>query len=113
MRILVGIVAAMLGGGVVYAADSGGYLNVGVNQTRYMGAKQSATQSSNYTFANAELSLAPSSPGFAYGLNVIVQDAVGIQDELYYGVPEAFVQPHLGQGFNLVIGRQKRTWSRL
>lgn len=112
MRILIGFFVALLGRCAI-AAEPGGLFNLGLKQTRYFGERQSYAQSSNYSFLDAGLNLQPSSPGFQYKFNPIAQAALGIKDEFYLGVPEAFIQPRLGDGFNLVIGRQKRTWSRL
>ncbi|MGZ3722765.1 MAG: hypothetical protein ACXVA9_07545 [Bdellovibrionales bacterium] len=112
MRILIGVLAATLGS-AVHAASGGSYFNIDLNQTRYPGEVQNSAQSSNYTFVSGDLDLETNSPGFSYKFNPVAQNAIGIKDEFYIGVPEAFVQPRLGSGFNLAIGRQKRTWSRL
>ncbi len=113
MRTLIGVLAAMLGSAASAAVSSGRYLNIDLNQTRYLGEVQNSAQSSNYTFLTGDLNLEPSSPGFNYKFNPVAQNAFGVKDEFYFGVPEAFVEPRLGSGFHLAIGRQKRTWSVL
>jgi hypothetical protein len=111
---LIHLLTAGLLGFSVHASDGTNYLDLSLRQNRYMGDVQSPLRNSNYTLISADLSLEAQSPGFNYRLNPVARGTVEYQDEFYFGVPEAYVQPRkIAPGFNLTIGRQKRTWSRL
>jgi hypothetical protein len=113
MRILVGILATFLGRGV-YAAEAGRYLELSLKQDHYLGEGQTSTQPANYTFATVDLNLENDTRNLHYKFNPIVQDAIGVQNEFYVGVPELYIQPiQMDNGFALTVGRQKRMWSRL
>lgn len=96
------------------AAESVNYLDLNLRQNRYLGEVQSSAQGANYTFVSADLNLETQSSGFNYRLHPVAQGALESQDEFYFGVPEAYIQPRkIAPGFNLTVGRQKRNWSRL
>lgn len=96
------------------AAIPSSYLNLNLTQDRYLGEVQNSTQLPNYTYFSGDMNLETQSPGFNYKLNPVAEGTAESSSEFYFGIPEAYVQPrHLAPGFNLTVGRQKRTWSRL
>ena len=111
---LIFVLLSALSGHAAFAATAGSYMGLDLKQSRYVGEVQNSSQASNYTFVSADLNLENSSPNFAYKLNPVVQDAIGLKNEFYFGVPEAFVQARkLTSTLSLTVGRQRRTWSRL
>jgi len=116
MRILSGVAAAFIGwGALVHAAETERFLSLGLKQDHYLGEGQTSTQSANYTFVTADLNLEnDQTQSWHYKFNPVMQNAVGIKNEFYFGVSELYLQPiQLDNGFTLTVGRQKRTWSRL
>ncbi|MGE0526670.1 MAG: hypothetical protein AB7G93_12615 [Bdellovibrionales bacterium] len=108
------LLAGLISTSLSHADTATNYLDLDLRQNRYLGDVQHSAQKSNYTVFSGDLNLETQSPGFTYRLNPVVQGAFEIEDELYFGVPEAYVQPReLAPGFHLTIGRKKRTWSRL
>lgn len=90
------------------------YLDLNLNQNRYLGGAQHAAQVSDYTVLNLDASLSTATDGFTYKASVYTEGAFGGENEFYAGVPELYVQPRqLAPWFTLTVGRQKRTWSRL
>ncbi len=114
MPLIVFILTAGLFASNSHASGVANYLDVNLRQNRYLGDVQGTHQQFNYTNMAVDLNLETQSPGFNYRLNPVAQGALEVRDEFYFGIPEAYVQPRkIAPGFNLTIGRQKRTWSRL
>jgi len=87
---------------------------VRVSQYHYLGSAFTKEQTSNYYLLDADLSLTQDTRLFKFHINPVVEGALNHKDELYFGASEAYVEPKdLAPGFRLVVGRQKRTWSRL
>ncbi len=101
--------------GVTSFAKSGAsYLDLNLQQNRYLGGVQHSAQSSNYTLLAADLNLEHESKGLRAKFNPVGQGAFEYQDEFYFGVPEIYIEPkRLAPGFSMAVGRQKRHWSRL
>lgn len=103
-----------VGGTVAHAATSSNFLDLNLRQNRYLGGVQHSSQGSNYTLFAADLNLETQSPGFTYKLNPLMQGSFESDQEFYFGVPEAYVQPRkIAPWFSITIGRQRRQWSRL
>ena len=113
--ILVGLTSAAWGGSFASAAPAtSSYLDLNLKQDRYLGGVQHSSQYQNYTLWATDLNLEAKSSKFIYKINPVGQGAFESPEELYFGVPEAFISPpNLGSGIGLTIGRQKRSWSRL
>ncbi len=104
----------VLAGASVHAAKGTSYLNVDLVQERYLGEVQNSSQVPNYTVLSGDLNLEARSAGFFYKFNPVGEGAIEVPDEFYFGVPEAYIRArNLAPGFNMGIGRMKRTWSRL
>jgi len=56
MRILIIVIAALLGRAVL-AADGASYLDLNLQQSRYLGEVQNSNQESNYNFLSGNLEL--------------------------------------------------------
>lgn len=113
-QILASLLVLMIWPHFAAAKVEASYLDLGLRQNRYLGAVQSNKQELNYTLFATDLNLETQSEGFTYKLNPIAQGAIEVSNEFYFGVPEAYVQPRkIAPWFNLTIGRQKRSWSRL
>lgn len=113
MRII-GLSAFLIMGQFVTAAPASSYLDLNLRQNRYFGATSSSQQDSNYTTFSTDLNLETQTSGFSYKLNALAQGDFANQQEFYFGIPEAYVQPRkIAPWFNLTIGRAKRTWSKL
>jgi hypothetical protein len=111
MRIFIGVIAAFLSH-AAFALDSD--VKIRLQHERYLSGGQSQAQALNYTFIFADLDIEEETSKFQFKLNPIAQDALGMNDEFYFGVPEFYMQlPSLAPGLSLTIGRQKRVWSRL
>lgn len=111
---LAGLLAVFVWSVAGFARTNASYLDLNLRQNRYLGGVQQTKQTSNYTLFAGDLNLETESEGFNYKLNPVAQGAFEAQDEFYFGVPEAYVSPRkIAPWFNLTIGRQKRTWSRL
>ncbi len=114
-----GLVTGLLGcatlfGANVSAKPGTSYLDLNLQQNRYLGGVQHSAQTSNYTLLAADLNLESESDAFHAKFNPIAQGAFEFQDETYFGVPEIYFEPRrLARHFRMTVGRQKRTWSRL
>ncbi len=114
MQLFAGLLAFAFYSGHAAAKVEASYLDLGLKQNRYLGTVQSDRSGKNYTLVATDLNLETQSEGFTYKLNPVAQGALEASDELYFGVPEAYVQPRkIAPWFSLTIGRQKRSWSRL
>src|ERR1035437_6705172 len=101
MQIIMGVLTALFGQ-AAFVANAGSYLDLNLKQNRYLGEVQNSAQAADYTFLDADLDLEATSPRFNFKLNPIAQDSVGLNDEFYFGIPEAYVQPRrLAAGFDL------------
>jgi hypothetical protein len=97
-----------------FAKVEASYLDLGLRQNRYLGTVTSNQAGQTYTQFATDLNLETQSEGFTYKVNPMAQGAFESNSELYFGIPEIYVQPRkIAPWFNLTIGRQKRTWSRL
>lgn len=109
-----GFTVALLFASNAFGKSAENYLDLNFRQNRYLGGVQNASQTSNYTFLSGDLNLEAQTPGFNYKLNPMAQGAFEAQDEFYFGVPEAYIEPRkLGPDLGLTIGRRKRAWSKL
>ena len=98
--------------GVSYADT--GVLDLNLKQNRYFGQPTAIRQGANYTFFSGDLSLEPTTSFMDFKLNPVAEGAFEGGGEFYFGVPELYLRPkNLGYGIGVVIGRQKRRWSRL
>ena len=114
MPLIIHILAAGFLSFGAWASEATNYLDLNLRQNRYFGDVQSSAQTANYTVLSLDLNLETQSPGFNYRVNPVAQGALETKQEFYFGIPEAYVQPRkIAPGFNLTIGRQRRTWSRL
>jgi len=114
MHILFGFLTAF-GCRSVFAADAGSYFNLGLKQDHYLGEGQDPSQRATYTFLSADANFEIENDSLHFKMNPVAQDALGIKGEFYFGVPELYVQQsrRIDSGFNITVGRQKRTWSHL
>jgi hypothetical protein len=97
-----------------FAVTGASYVDLSMRENRYLGDVQMPSQANNYSVFAADLNLETQSPGFIFKFNPVGQGTVEMAQETYFGVPELYIQPRkIAPGFNLTIGRQKRTWSRL
>lgn len=100
--------------GTSFAERGASYLDLNLQQNRYLGGVQHSAQTSNYTLLAADLNLEHESKGLRAKLNPVGQGAFEFQDELYFGVPEAYIEPRrMAPGFSMTVGREKRHWSRV
>ncbi len=108
------VALALFWGATASAANETSYLDVDLLQNRYLGEASSSSQNPNYTLISGDLNAEAHTKGFNFKFNPVVQGAMEVKNEFYFGVPEMYVQPRgLAPGFSLTIGRQKRNWSYL
>ena len=85
----------------------------GLRQQRFIGEVQNPNQFANYTQFGANFNLEPENPRFfSYKVSALAEGTFEARQELYAGVPEAYLEsfnPHL----RFSVGRKRRTWSRL
>lgn len=85
-----------------------------VRPSHYFGEAPSAPKHSDYITLGTDLKLDAKSSNYQLRLNPVIEDSVNARNELYFGIPEAFVQTTpVETGMQLTVGRQKRRWSRL
>jgi len=109
-----GCLALVLSASTAVAAVGSNFLDLNLIQSHYGGGAEPGSQFNDYTVLSANLNLEAQSSGFTYKVNPLVQGVVQAEDEFYFAVPEAYVQPRkIAPGFNLTVGRQKRRWSYL
>lgn len=108
------LVFGALAANSAWAASTANFLDLNLRQNRYLGDVQHSSQESNYTVFSGDLNLETQSSGFTYKLNPVAQGSFERQEEFYFGMPEAYIQPRkIAPWFSITIGRQKRQWSRL
>jgi hypothetical protein len=111
---MIAVLLCVLGSVTGWSQTPENYLDLNLNQSRYLGGVQHSAQGNNYTSIAGDLNLQRQTEGFAFKLNPIAQGSLDQEDEFYFGVPELYVQPlKIEPWFNLTIGRQKRQWSKL
>ncbi len=87
---------------------------LGLSQDRYLGSALAASPSPNYNVLAADLRFETESPSWNLRFNPVVEGATNVVNEVYFGVPEAFVEWRiLPKKLRLTTGRQKRHWSWL
>lgn len=108
------MIAGWLCSSLAFADAASNFLNLHVSESRYLGDVTSPSQTANYTTFAGDLNLETQSPGFTYKLNPTLLATAQSGQELYFGVPEAFLQPRkIAPWFSITIGRQRRQWSHL
>ena len=116
---LAGLTAACVAGSTwilpARAASTGAsFFDLKLRELRYLGDAQQSAQLQSYTILSGDLNIETQSPGFNYKMEPVFQGAIEAPTEMYFGIPEFYVQPRkIAPGFNLTIGRQRRLWSRL
>lgn len=87
--------------------------NLSLRQNRYLGEVQNSKQHANYTQFAGALNLEPENPRFiSYKVNALAEGSFEAREELYFGVPEAYIE-NFDRSIRFSVGRKKRTWSRL
>lgn len=113
-QLLASLIAIIFFQPKAFAKVEASYLDLGLKQNRYLGTVTQNQAGKTYTQFATDLNLETQSEGFTYKINPMAQGAVESDKEFYFGVPELYVQPRrIAPWFNLTIGRQKRTWSKL